>query len=65
MDSRLIIIVFSIYLTRGIFNPIFPFEIIFNNPGGVCNGLQCNALWCSVHDGDDHLCNNLGKVENR
>merc|ERR1711997_2770 len=47
MDSRLIIIVFSIYLTRG-----------------VSNGLQCNALWCSVSGGEDVSCENLGKVEN-
>jgi len=47
MDSRIILIVFSIYLTR------------------VSNGLQCNALACSVNNGTDNVCKNLGKTENR
>merc|ERR1719336_3077138 len=46
MDSRIILIVFSIYLTR------------------VSNGLQCNALACSVNNGTDNVCKNLGKTEN-
>merc|ERR1711874_632434 len=47
MDSRLILIVFSIYLTKE-----------------VTNGLQCNAMLCTVDNGLDAECHSLGKQEN-
>merc|ERR1712156_891311 len=47
MDSRLLLIVFSIYLTKE-----------------VTNGLQCNAMLCTVDNGLDAVCQSLGKTEN-